>query len=252
MGARTAEEPGGVTLRVWAGLGSREPGRAGRAQPTASGEEEEGRLARGPEEEGCGGATLGLGNREARGNPPPFGAGRRPATPSGRSASQPGRRGCGERRAHTRAHTLPESMLSAALGTSCRVASRPAPSGPPLPVHRVLSWGRPSARVGGAAPACRRFVPLAPASLLLRSQRCWRLPPPRLGTGVWMSSPVPRGQVRGREARGLAVWPLAWWTHSLCTLRAHRPRAGSRLGERGCVSWGRSRTLAVTHKAVVS
>lgn len=99
-------------------------------------------------------------------------------------------------------------------------AARPPP-GPlwaPLPVHRVLSWGRPSARVGGAAPACRRLVPLAPASLLLRSQRCWRRPPPRLGTGVWMSSPAPRGQVLGREARGLAVRPLAWWTHSLCTL----------------------------------
>lgn len=59
----------------------------------------------------------------------------------------------------TPAHTLPESMLSAALGTSCRVASRPGP----LRVGCELSWGRPSAWVGGAAPACSPLVPLAPA-----------------------------------------------------------------------------------------
>lgn len=212
MGARTAEEPGGVTLRVWAGLGSREPGRAGRAQPTASGEEEEGRLARGPEEEGCGGATLGLRNREARGNPPqPFGAGLRPATPSGRSASQPGRRGCGERRAHTRAHTLPESMLSAALGTSCPVASRPAPSRPPLgpPPGPPRAKLGATERAGGGRGA--RLSPFgAPGPCLAFAQIPALLAPtaPAAGNGgmdVIPRSPRPGPRPGGQRPGGAAA-----------------------------------------------
>lgn len=66
------------------------------------------------------------GPTEAPGCPPPVGFGRRPRSLV-RSVRLPGRRGCGERRAHTRAHT-PQSMLSAARGTSCLVASGPGPS----------------------------------------------------------------------------------------------------------------------------
>lgn len=149
----------------------------------------------------------------------------------------------------TPAHTLPESMLSAALGTSCRVAGRPGP----LPARSSQSWGRQGARVGGAAPACRPWASGSPASPLLGPRLISRQPFSRLGTEACMSSTAPRGQVRGRLARGLAVWLPAGWTRWLCAHHARGPRAASTLGGRGCVSTGTlAHTLAVTHNAMVS
>lgn len=92
---------------------------------------------RAPRETGCGGREL-LSGRAGSSGASALGAGRRPAFPPALRASLPGRRGYGQRGVHTRAHT-PESMLSAGLGTSCRVASGPGPS---LPARCSQSWGR--------------------------------------------------------------------------------------------------------------
>lgn len=189
-----------------------------------------GRREAGPGPQGRRDAVGGRSGPEDQGSP------RVPPTPWG---PPPGRslvsapQGCLAREAArsaepTPAHTLPESMLSAALGTSCRVASLPGPLPGPLPAP-----SRPAARkVGGSgaregsegwARACRLLAPPAPASLLPGSRRCFRRPPLRLGTGACMSSPAPRGQVRGRVARGLAVRPC-----QVDPLAARSPRARTR------------------------
>lgn len=156
----------GFTLRVCAGLGSQGLGRSGQAQPWASGEEEEGRLAPGPRGRGMRQAGSLVQETWERGGVPHLWRISTGPQPRGRDL-----RGClaGEAEGNaerTPAHTIPESMLSVALGTSCRVASR---SGP-LPAP-----SRPAAgKVGGAAPACRPFAPPTPASPLPGSWRCSR------------------------------------------------------------------------------
>lgn len=188
--------------------------------------------------------------REVRRCPPPQGDGRRPAIPPVSSAKLPGGRGCGERRAHTRAHTPREH---AQCGPRNFLPSREPPG--PLPAPGLQSWGWRGARVGGAAPACRPFVSPSsfPALPLLDPKSFSCRQPPRLGTEAWMSYPAPQSQVRGRVAGGLAVRPPAGCACSPCASQAYGPCAVSRLGGRGCVSGGTlAHTLAVTHKAVVS
>lgn len=108
---------------------------------------------------------------------------------------------------HTRAHT-PREHAQCGLGNF--LPSRGPPWPPPGPQLAKLgatgraNWGR------GA-----RLSPLgvgSPASPLLGPRLISRQPLPRLGTEACMSSTAPRGQVRGRLARGLAVWPPAGWT----------------------------------------
>lgn len=73
----------------------------------------------------------GLGDQGSPGEPPnPLGPVARPRPRQGAPRGCPAGEAAGSAEP-TPAHTLPESMLSAALGTSCRVASRPGPCGPP-------------------------------------------------------------------------------------------------------------------------
>lgn len=158
--------------------------------------------------------------------PPALGDGRRPAFP-------PALRGYGQRGVHTRAHT-PESMLSAGLGTSCRVASGPGPLSPPaaLQVGGGGCWSR------GRGPRLSPFGVLVPGIAFARPAAFLSSAAPAAGNRGADVIPAPRGQVAGRVARGLVVRPPARRTRSGCALHAHRPRAVSRLGGRGCVSAG--------------
>lgn len=159
------------------------------------------------------------GTREAWGNPPPLGASRRPTTPSRRSARLPGRRGCGERRAHTRAHTPGEH---AQCGPGNFLPSREPPRPPPGPlwaplrVHGVLSWGRPSAWVGGGRGA--RLSPFRAAGFCsdLSAARADR--PHGWERGCGCHPPLPKARSEagrpeawrcGRLSGGLALYALA-------------------------------------------
>lgn len=189
-GCRWALRPrrslGGAMLGVWAGLGYPGPGRAVRPQPRAT-KEEEGRLAPGARRRGMRRAgSLVQMTREVQRCPHPLGT---PGGPRSRRRAGPAclageATGSAE---STPAHTLPESMLSAALGTSCRVASGLGP----LPARCSQSWGRRGARVGGAAPACRPLVFLFPALPLPGPRRFSLALLLRQGTEAWMSSPAP-------------------------------------------------------------
>lgn len=196
----------GVTLRTWAGWGTPDPGVQGRTQPRASGEEEEGRLVPGPRGRGMRRAgALVLGTWEVQRCPPPHGDCWRPAIPPERCSRLPGGRGCGERRApHPLAHTPREH---AQCGPGNFLPSRERPWPPPGPqlaklgVTGCTSWGR-GARL---SPAFRRpgsLPRLCSAPRLFSRQTL----PRQLGTEACMSSTVPRGQFRGRVARGLTVW----------------------------------------------
>lgn len=181
---------------MWAGLGSPGPGRAGRTQLPASGEEQQGRLAPGPGGRGMRWAgALVLGTREAQGCPPPLRDLRGPTIPLARSGGCLAGEAAGSAEP-TPAHIIPESMLSAALGTSCRVASRPGP---------LLAPSRPAAgKLGGAAPSSRPFASPRPLPRLC--------PAPRAALAG-----RPRGREWGRgrypqlpEVRSEAGWPEAW------------------------------------------
>lgn len=149
---------------------------------------------------------------------------------------------------HTRAHT-PREHAQCGLGNF--LPSRGPPWPPPGPqLAKLGATGRASGGRGARLPP---WGSGSPASPLLGPRLISRQPLPRLGTEACMSSTAPRGQVRGRLARGLAVWPPAGWTRWLCARHARGPRAASTLGGRGCVSTGTlAHTLAVTHNAMVS
>lgn len=113
----------------------------------------EGRLAPGPWERDVAGGRSGQGTREARGCPPPLRDLRGPRIPPARSGGCLAGEAAGSAEP-TPAHTIPESMLSAALGTSCLVASRPGP----LPAP-----SRPAAaKLGGAARSSGPFASPGP------------------------------------------------------------------------------------------
>lgn len=132
----------------------------------------EGRLAPGSwEGEMWGAGALVQGTREAWGCPPPLRDLRGPRIPPARSGGCLAGEAAGSAEP-TPAHTIPESMLSAALGTSCLVASRPGP----LPAP-----SRPAAaKLGGAARASGPFA----SSSLPGSRRCSRRSSLRLRTGA--------------------------------------------------------------------
>lgn len=232
--------------------GSPRPGRTEWAQPPASGEENEGRRwPRTPREEGCGeqalwsrvpGKSSGVPHLWGMAGGPRSRQRALPSCLAGEAA------GSAE---PTPAHTLPKSMLSAALGTSCRVASLQAPS---QPGARKVGGGGARESEAQPPPVAHWCPPSSfPALPLLDPRSFSRRQPPGLVTEAWMSFPAPQGQVRGRVAEGLAVRPPAGCTCSPCACQAHGPRAVSRLGGRGCVSARTlAHTLAVTHKAVVS
>lgn len=154
---------------------------------------------RGPGEEGCSGRALWYrGPGQSRGAPPPLGDRRRPTIPRARSARLPGRRSCGERRAHTRAHN-PREHAQCSPGNF--LPRREPPRPPPGPLRPVAR------KVGGTAPSCRRFAPGPPALPLLGCPRCSRRSPPAAGNGGVdvtptspRSGPRPGGQRPGGEA----------------------------------------------------
>lgn len=191
------------------------------------------------------GGRSGPGDQGSPGVPPTLKGPPWAHDPAGALRRLPGRRGCGERRAHTRAHN-PREHAQCSPGNFLPSREPPRPPPGPLPARGWQTWGR------GALQSPFR-VPSALASPLPGSQGCSRRSPPRPRMGAWTLPPASRGQVRGRVARGLAVRPLDGGTGSRCARRAHRPGAVSRPGGRGCVSPGTfAHTLAVTHNAVVS
>lgn len=166
MGAQTAEE-------LWWGH-ARGMGRAG-APPNlgAQGGLSHGPVRRKKREAGPGsqGKRDAAGRRSGPGDqgsiavsPTPWG---QPAArdPSGALASLPGRRGYGERRVHTRAHTPREH---AQCGPGNFLPSRERPW--PLPRPLLAKLGAAGARVWvgarGAAPGCRPLAFWFPASPL--------------------------------------------------------------------------------------
>lgn len=134
----------------------------------------------------------------------------------------------------TPAHTLPESMLSAALGTSCRVAGRPGP----LPARSSQSWGRQGARVGGAASACRPWG--VPVRCLAFARPQTNLSPAAFATGnggvhVIHRSPRPGPRPVGQRPGGVTACrmdPLA-----VRSPRARTPR-GEHTGWKGVCEHG--------------
>lgn len=191
--------------------------------------------------------ALVRGTRAVQQCPPPLEDSRRPAILPARWPACLAGEATGSVES-TPAHTLPESMLSAALGTSCRAASGPGP----FPARCSQSWGRRALECGWPRARLSPFGVLVPCIAFPRPRRVSLPPPSRLGTEAWMSSPLP-------EARSKAGWPEAWRCGCLpggparCARHAHGPRAVSSLGGRGCVSTRPlAHILAVTHKALVS
>lgn len=165
--------------------------------------------------------ALVRGTRAVQQCPPPFGDGRRPAILPARWPACLAGEATGSVES-TPAHTLPESMLSAALGTSCRAASGPGP----FPARCSQSWGRRALECGWGRGARR------PAVVLWRSGSLHSLcsAPARLSSTALAAGnrgvdviPAPRGQVEGWVARGLAVRLPARWTRSVRSPRARTP-----------------------------
>lgn len=248
MGARTAAEPGGVTLRGWAGLGSPGPGRAGRAQQPATGAAE-GRLVPGPRAGGMRWAgALVRRTREAQGCPPPLGDRRRaavsPVLPKAawperlRGAQSPHPRAHSPRACSVRPWELPAESLASRAPS--RAPSRPPPG---RRLAKLAAAGRARGRRGGRAPVA-----------FSRPR-----PPPRFcpAPGAAFGG-HPCGWERGRachprlpEARSEAAWPEAWrcgparWTRSRRARRAHGP--DSRTGWKGVCEPGDVRSYARCH-----
>ncbi|KAG8515604.1 hypothetical protein J0S82_017159 [Galemys pyrenaicus] len=158
-----------------------------------------------------------------------------------------------ERRAHTRAHT-PESMLSAALGTSCRVESCPGPL-PAISRPADLKVGGGGAREWeGVRRSLWCFRTPGPCFAFSRLPELFQPTAPaagNLGVDVISSS---RGQLQGLG------WSEAWRSDRYQvdppTVRLPRARNphGKQIDRRGCEPRDvRAHTrCAVTHKAVVS
>lgn len=233
--------------------GAPRPRRTEWAQPPARGEENEGRRwPRAPGEEGCGERELWSGRpgRDVQRCRPPLRDGRRPATPPARSARLPGGRGCGQRGAHTRAHS--------ARACSVRPWELPAQSRAARPPPRpgLAKLGAEGARVGVRPPPGAHWCPRP------RPLPCLTLPDPEASVAGSLQDWERRR--RGchfplSEARSEAGWPQAWRCGRLrgvllaVRLPSARAPRGSRLGGRGCAGAGTAaHTLAVTHKAVVS
>lgn len=240
MGAQIPEEPSGFTLRVWAGLrswGPGDPGTKGGFGHGAVGKKNEGDWPRAPGEEG---EALGSGRPGCPLVPGPQGDGRLDRNPASVLRAAAGSQRLQELRAHTRAHTPREH---AQCGPGNFLPSRQPPW--PPPGSQLAKLGAGGARVGSAAPVNRLSAPPAAASPLPGTRHCSPHPPPRPGTGAWMSFPAPNGRV----ARGLVARPFARWTRSQSAQRAHGQQARWKgVCEPGDV---RARTVAVTHKAVV-
>lgn len=162
--------------------------------------------------------ALVRGTRAVQQCPPPLEDSRRPAIPAGALASLPGRRGYGERRVHTRAHTPREH---AQCGPGNFLPSRERPW--PLPGPLLAKLGAAGSRV---------WVAPRPAVALWRSGSLHSLSsaPARLSSTALAAGnrgvdviPAPRGQVEGWVARGLAVRLPARWTRSVRSPRARTP-----------------------------
>lgn len=186
--------------------------------------------SRAPGEEGCGGRALwSRGPGKSRGAPHLLGTAAGPQ--SRRRASQ----GClaGEAAGSaepTPAHTLPESMLSAALGTSCRVAGSP---GPP-PGRRLAKLGAAGSASGGRGVCLSPFRAPSPCLAFARLQAQLLPTAPAAGNGgvhVISRSPRPGPGPGGQRPRGAAA---ARWTCSRCARRAPGPREVSRLWKGVC------------------
>lgn len=177
--------------------------------------------------------TLVRGTREVQRCPPPHGDRRRPAIPQARYTSLPGGRGCGECRAHTRAHT-PREHAQCGLGNF--LPSRGPPWPPPGPQLAKLGA---TGRASGGRGAC--LSPLGvPVRCLAFARPQTNLSPAAFATGnggvhVIHRSPRPGPRPVGQRPGGVTACrmdPLA-----VRSPRARTPR-GEHTGWKGVCEHG--------------